>query len=163
LNNVRLQDAHFQELVVHYQSIVLHAGEEVENGLVTFLRAHKKARDLGKAVTAETAAFEQALSQYKGGLVDYNRVVLIQERLVERQQSLAEAQGQIVLGLIQVYRALGGGWQIRCAAAAVAAPEPAGTPSEPSIPAGGEPKPQTMLGQPAPGLKAGQNAGTAHD
>jgi hypothetical protein len=53
--------------------------------------------------------------------VDYNRVVLIQERLVERQQTLAEAQGQIALGLIQVYRALGGGWQIRCEATAVPA------------------------------------------
>jgi hypothetical protein len=57
--------------------------------------------------------------------VDYNRVVLIQERLVERQQTLAEAQGQIALGLIQVYRALGGGWQIRCERTAVsAAPGP---------------------------------------
>jgi hypothetical protein len=41
-------------------------------------------------------------------------VVVIQERLVDRQQTLAEAQGQIAQGLIQVYRALGGGWQIRC-------------------------------------------------
>ena len=45
-------------------------------------------------------------------LVDFNRVVVIQERLVERQQVLAEARGQIALGLIQVYRALGGGWQL---------------------------------------------------
>jgi outer membrane protein TolC len=122
LNNVRAQDAHFQELVAHYQSIVLKAGEEVENGLVTFLRAQKRARDQGTAVTAETAAFKEAFAQYKGGLVDYNRVVLIQERLVERQQLLAEAQGQIALGLIQVYRALGGGWQIRCGEQAPVAP-----------------------------------------
>jgi NodT family efflux transporter outer membrane factor (OMF) lipoprotein len=124
LNNVRVQDAHFQELVVQYQSTVLKAGEEVENGLVTFLRAHKRARDLGEAVDAETEAFKEALAQYKNGLVDYNRVVVIQERLVERQQTLAEAQGQIVQGLIQVYRALGGGWQIRCARCQPSGPPP---------------------------------------
>jgi hypothetical protein len=45
-------------------------------------------------------------------------VVLIQERLVERQQTLAQSQGQISQGLIQIYRALGGGWQLRCDPAA---------------------------------------------
>lgn len=115
LNNVRLHDARFQEFVVNYQNTVLKAGEEVENGLVTYLRAHNRARDLNESVAAELAAFKQALAQYRGGLVDFNRVVVIQERLVNRQQTLAESQGQIALGLIQVYRALGGGWQIRCA------------------------------------------------
>jgi NodT family efflux transporter outer membrane factor (OMF) lipoprotein len=119
LNNVREQDALFQELVVHYQNTALKAGQEVENGLITFLRAQKKARDLSQAVDAELEGFKLALDQYKGGLVDYNRVVLIQEKLVERQQELADAQGQIVQGLIQVYRALGGGWQIRCDAVAL--------------------------------------------
>jgi NodT family efflux transporter outer membrane factor (OMF) lipoprotein len=114
LNNVRVQDARFQELVLSYQKTVLRAGNEVEDGLVTFLRAQKRASDANEAVNTEMAAFKEALAQYKGGLVDYNRVVVIQERLVERQQTLAEAQGQIALGLIQVYRALGGGWQIRC-------------------------------------------------
>jgi NodT family efflux transporter outer membrane factor (OMF) lipoprotein len=133
LNNVRLQDAKFQELVVSYQSTVLQAAQEVENGLVTFVRSHKRARDASTAVTAETAALKEAIAQYKGGLVDFNRVVLIQERLVERQQTLADAQGQIALGLIQVYRALGGGWQIRCDAGTAvsgAAPDQAPTPVE---------------------------------
>lgn len=114
LNNVRFQDARFQELVATYQNTVLTAAQEVENGLVTFIRSHNQTRDYQVAVTAELAAFNEAMAQYKGGLVDYNRVVLIQERLVERQQSLAVAQGSIAQGLIQVYRALGGGWQIRC-------------------------------------------------
>lgn len=114
LNNVRSQDAQFQQLVARYQNTVLQAGEEVENGIVTFLRAQNRARELADAVNAETAAFNEALAQYRGGLVDYNRVVVIQERLVTRQQTYAEAQGQIAAGLIQIYKALGGGWQIRC-------------------------------------------------
>lgn len=114
LNHVRLQDARFQELVVNYQSTVLKASEEVENGLIEFLRSQKRTQFLNEAVAAETEAFKEALTQYTNGLVDYNRVVLIQEKLVERQQSLAEAQAEIALGLIKVFRALGGGWQIRC-------------------------------------------------
>jgi NodT family efflux transporter outer membrane factor (OMF) lipoprotein len=129
LSNIRLQDARFQELVVNYQNTVLRAGEDVEDGLVTFLRAHKRTREASVAVSAEQAAFKEALAQYENGLVDYNRVVLIQERLVERQQTLAESQGQIALGLVQVYRALGGGWQIRCSDATADAIAPAPVPS----------------------------------
>jgi NodT family efflux transporter outer membrane factor (OMF) lipoprotein len=154
LNNVRVQDARFQELVVHYQSTVLKAGEEVENGLVTFVVAHKRARDLGRAVDAEMSAFKQALAQYEGGVVDYNRVVLIQERLVQRQQSLADAQGQIVQGLIETYRALGGGWQIRCdPTAANGVSGPGGRESGPCILPGGEAVPRAAIGTPsaAPG------------
>jgi NodT family efflux transporter outer membrane factor (OMF) lipoprotein len=113
LSNIRFQDAKFQELVVNYQSTVLNAGAEVENGLAEFLGAQQSTRDYNEAVKSESEALKEAIAQYQGGLVDYNRVVLIQERLVERQQALAQSQGQIALGLIQVYRALGGGWQIR--------------------------------------------------
>lgn len=145
LNNVRLHDARFQEFVVNYQNTVLKAGEEVENGLVTYLRAHNRARDLNESVAAETAAFKQALAQYRGGLVDFNRVVVIQERLVTRQQTLAESQGQIALGLIQVYRALGGGWQMRCDPQATVVP-----PGSMPIPVANPPPPQAATDTRAP-------------
>jgi NodT family efflux transporter outer membrane factor (OMF) lipoprotein len=149
LNNVRFQDARFQELVVQYQSTVLRAGEEVEDGLVTFLRAQLRARDALEAVRAEAAAFKEALAQYEGGLVDFNRVVLIQERLVERQQTLAEAQGQIAQGLIQVYRALGGGWQIRCGPGVSVLPSPSLLPSQAPIPLEATPSPTPTSDKPA--------------
>jgi NodT family efflux transporter outer membrane factor (OMF) lipoprotein len=114
LNNVRLQDARFRELVVTYQNTVLRAGEEVENGLVTFLRAQQQAKFLAESVAAQQLAVKVALAQYKGGLVDFNRVSVIEQNLVLQQTQLAQAQGSIALGLIQVYEALGGGWQIRC-------------------------------------------------
>jgi NodT family efflux transporter outer membrane factor (OMF) lipoprotein len=122
LNNVRAKDARFQAVVVNYQQTVLKAGEEVENGLVEFIRAHQRTRFQSQAVDSEMAAFRQALDQYKGGLVDFNRVVVIQERVVNRQQTLAQAEGEIALGLIQVYRALGGGWQLRCDAQPIVIP-----------------------------------------
>jgi NodT family efflux transporter outer membrane factor (OMF) lipoprotein len=135
LANIRLQDAKFQKLAVLYQNTVLRADEEVENGLVTFLRAQKRTIDQSKSVNSELAALKQAVDQYKNGLVDFNRVVVIQERVVERQQVLAESQGQIAQGLIQVYRALGGGWQIRLEPAQVV-PEQAPPPRPEKPPAG---------------------------
>jgi NodT family efflux transporter outer membrane factor (OMF) lipoprotein len=113
LSNIRAQDALFQEQVTVYQNTVLKAGQEVEDGLIAFLRARYRAEDQAEAVRTQGEALKEAIAQYKNGLVDYNRVIVIQEKLVDRQQVLADAQGQIAQGLIQVYRALGGGWQIR--------------------------------------------------
>ena len=103
-NNVWLQDAVFRELVVVYQQTVLLASEEVENGLISFLRSQQRVQLLDKSVTAARAAAETVLKQYAEGLVDFNRVALIQQDLVVRQDLLAQAQGQIAIGLIQAYR-----------------------------------------------------------
>ena len=113
LNNVRLQDAHFQELVANYQQAALNANGEVENGLVRFLKAQEEARYGQISVKADQDSVKEAIAQYRGGLTDFNRVAVIEQQLVDRQTQLAQSQGNIALGLIQVYRALGGGWQIR--------------------------------------------------
>jgi NodT family efflux transporter outer membrane factor (OMF) lipoprotein len=121
LNNVARKEAEFQEQVVRYQNSVLNANKEVEDGLVTFLRSHQKERSLAESVTAAEKAVRVAISQYKGGTVDFNRVALLSQNLVEQQDQLAQARGQIALGLVQTYRALGGGWEIQlgdCKAAA---------------------------------------------
>lgn len=141
LNAIREQDARFNELVLRYQNTVLKADQEVEDGLARFLRSQEQTRLLNTSVNAEIKAVKDAIAQYEGGLVNFNRVALIQERLVQRQLALAQAQGQIAQGLIQVYRALGGGWQIRCdpeamaeAQAATMIPRPAKQPEELPVP-----------------------------
>lgn len=112
-NNVRQQDARFHELVTTYQQTVLTAAEEAENGLVRFLKAQERAEDLTNSVKASQKAVELAVTQYRGGLVDFNRVSLLQLNLVQQQDTLAQAQGSIAIGLIDLYRALGGGWEHR--------------------------------------------------
>jgi NodT family efflux transporter outer membrane factor (OMF) lipoprotein len=114
LNNVRREDARFQELVSKYQQTALNANVEVEDGLVLFLRAQDEVRFANQSVVAQLESVKEAMAQYKNGLTDFNRVAFIEEQLVTRQNQLAQSQGDIALGLIQVYRALGGGWQIRC-------------------------------------------------
>jgi NodT family efflux transporter outer membrane factor (OMF) lipoprotein len=112
-NNVRLQDAMFQQTLLDYRTAVLNANQEAENGLVAFLRAQEQTRLLAESVAAAADAYETVVTQYRAGRVDFNRVDTIEQNLVQQQNLEAQARGQIAMGLIQVYRALGGGWQIR--------------------------------------------------
>jgi NodT family efflux transporter outer membrane factor (OMF) lipoprotein len=114
LNNVRLQTAQFQALVAGYQNAVLTAGAEVENGLISFLKAQEQVTDLTQSVESAQKAVNIALVQYRNGAIDFNRLAVIEQNLVQQQDLLAQARGAIDLGLIQVYRSLAGGWQIRC-------------------------------------------------
>src|SRR4029077_14740090 len=157
LNNVRLQDATFQALVAAYQNAVLTAAQDVENGLVTFLKAQERTQFQAESVAEAEEAVKIALVQYKGGIIDLTRVTQLETTLVQLQDTLALAQGEIGLGLIQVYRALGGGWQIRLAgcettglppqAAPPAAPEalPAPQPQPAPVPPRPTPKEQKVL------------------
>lgn len=138
-NNIALQDARFQELVASYQQAVLKAEEEAENGLVRYLKAQERAAALATSVAASEKAVQLALTQYKGGLVDFNRIALLELNLVQQQDLLAQAQGNIATGLIDVYRALGGGWEHRLTAGAesfqpVSAPNPAPVDGEINVP-----------------------------
>jgi NodT family efflux transporter outer membrane factor (OMF) lipoprotein len=112
-NNVRLQDARFQELVANYQQTVLNAGREAENGLVTFLRAQVRTKFQAESVDRAQKAVSLGLVQYKAGTVDFTRITQLEQNLVLQQNTLAQASGEIAEGLIAVYRALGGGWEIR--------------------------------------------------
>jgi NodT family efflux transporter outer membrane factor (OMF) lipoprotein len=113
VNNVRLQDARFQELVAAYQQAVLAANQDVENGLITFLSAQQRVKLQAASVEDAEKAVKIAIAQYKEGVVDLTRVTLLQQNLVQLQDTLAQAQGEIASGLIQVYKALGGGWELR--------------------------------------------------
>jgi NodT family efflux transporter outer membrane factor (OMF) lipoprotein len=112
-NNVRMQNAKFQALVTNYQQTVLNADREVENGLVTFLRAQVRTNFQAESVDRAQKAVSVGLVQYKAGTVDFTRITQLEQSLVLQQNTLAEAQGEIAQGLIEVYKALGGGWEIR--------------------------------------------------
>ena len=67
LNNVRLQDARFQELVTIYQQTVLNANQEVENGLVTFLRAQRRTNLQAASVADAEKAVADCPGSVQGG------------------------------------------------------------------------------------------------
>ena len=113
VNNVRVQDARFQALAYAYQDRVLNAGREVEDAMVVFLRSQEQAQHLDASVNAAYRTVEITKEQYTQGEVDFTPVFLFESILTEQQDQLAVSRGDIALGLIAVYRALGGGWQIR--------------------------------------------------
>ncbi len=113
VNNVRFQDAKFQELVLAYQNSVLVANQEVEDGLVTFARSDQRRELLGASVRASLGAVRYVSLQKAKGQIDVNRYSTIAQNLVQQEVSWAQAYAQIVQGLITVYRSLGGGWEIR--------------------------------------------------
>ncbi len=112
-NNVRVQDAKYQELLIGYQSAVLTAQEEVENGITEFDQSRNEAVFLQKSVEAAMGALNIALLEYKDGAADFTTVLNAEENLYQAQNNLAVAQGHIPLGLIKAYRAMGGGWEVR--------------------------------------------------
>jgi NodT family efflux transporter outer membrane factor (OMF) lipoprotein len=147
-NNVHLQEARTQELIAAYQTTVLTAAREVQVSLRGFLRSQEQAGDLAKSVEAAMAATQLGVQQYRTGTIDFNRVFNLETTQVQQQDNLAVAAGNIALNLVNVYRALGGGWELRLQVPpGQHAPLPAAGPSPPAPlvrqdkPAGDERKP----------------------
>ena len=112
-NNVRVQDARFQQLLIGYQNAVLKAQQEVEDNLVAFLRTQERAEFLARSAGAARRSFDLAVIQYREGTTDFTTVLNAQQALLNEQDNLAITLGSISQNLVGVYRALGGGWQIR--------------------------------------------------
>ena len=112
-NNVRAQDARFQQLVVSYQETVLRAAQEVEDALVAFLRSQEQVKFLADSVKATRRSVDLSMIQYREGTISYNQVLDSQQFLVQQEDRLSTVRGDVARNLITVYKALGGGWEIR--------------------------------------------------
>ncbi len=112
-NQVRAQDAVLQSALLTYQQTVLQAQREVEDGLASFAGAQQAAVALRRAVASSRRAASVSMVRYEQGQTDYTTVLLSLRLLLEYEDQLAIAETDIPQGLISVYRALGGGWEIR--------------------------------------------------
>lgn len=112
-NQVRVQDARLQQLVVNYQNTVLNASREVEDAMTGFLEDQIQSRYLVDAVNASKRSVEISSLQYGEGLTDYQRVLDAQRSLTRDQDALATVQGSVAINLVNMYQALGGGWEVR--------------------------------------------------
>ncbi len=112
-NNVRAQDARLQGLLVSYQDTVLRAAREVEDATVGFLRSREQVGYLSDSVKATQRSVDLALVQYRDGTADYTRVLNTQEFQVTQQDLLTATRGDVARNLIAMYKALGGGWELR--------------------------------------------------
>jgi NodT family efflux transporter outer membrane factor (OMF) lipoprotein len=111
-NNVRFQDARFQEMLIDYQKQVLTAQAEVDTAIIAYLRAHSQAGYLSESVNAAERSVELSMVQYREGSIDFNQVLNTLTQQTEQQDSLTATQGAIATNLVNLYKVLGGGWQV---------------------------------------------------
>jgi NodT family efflux transporter outer membrane factor (OMF) lipoprotein len=111
-NNVRAQDARFQQALVNYENTVLKAAQEVEDALIGFLKAQESAANLRSSVDAAQRSVELSIIQYREGAENFQRVIDSQNKLLAEMNRLAETRSSIATNLIAVYKALGGGWEV---------------------------------------------------
>jgi len=112
-NNIRVQDARLQQALVAYQQAVLVAAQEVDDAMVSLKGAQAQNAILADGVVAAERSNELSMLQYKEGFSGYQRVLDSQKSLFAQQNRYTASRGQAVLSLVQIYKALGGGWEVR--------------------------------------------------
>jgi outer membrane protein TolC len=131
-----------QEVLLTYRQTVLAANQEVEDSIATFLWAQERGKLRADGAAAAEKAVKQFIDLYRMGVrgADFRRVAVGLEQLARQQDAMAQSQAQVALGLISVYRALGGGWEVPASGAGVqklvppTAPGPASMIKAPSPP-----------------------------
>jgi len=111
-SNVRMQEALAEQARAAYEQTVLTAVEEVENGLASYKQQQERQAILTRGVAAYQHAVTLLHSRYESGLASFQDVLDAQRSLVQQQDALAVSRGEEVQALIQLYKALGGGWLI---------------------------------------------------
>ena len=112
-NRYKAAVAAYNEALLSYENKVLEAFGEVDNALTRYNSARM-------AVTKDTELLEAAdkyqqltWKQYRGGTINYIDVLDAQRRFFEAQIARMNAIRDEHLALIQLYKALGGGWQMK--------------------------------------------------
>lgn len=109
---VRRTRAVVKELAAKYAQTVLDAFQEVENALVREKYQHIYLEELQKQVNYSKKSLEEARTRYLNGLDDYLRVLTSLKSLQSLEQTQISAKRQLLSYRIQVYRSLGGAWEV---------------------------------------------------
>lgn len=115
VGNLRASEAREQEALIQYQRTILQAFQDVNDALVF----HQKARDIRqeqeRRVTAQRRALTLADLRYENGLAAFLDVLDAQRQLFRAEIDLASTTRDQLTSVVQVYKALGGGWQLAAA------------------------------------------------
>lgn len=109
--NVRVQDARQEEALNTYQQTVLVALENAENALTGYAREQVRRESLSESVEANQQALKLSTQLYKSGLADFLHVLDSERSLYAAQDALVQSDQTVSLDLVQLYKALGGGWE----------------------------------------------------
>ncbi len=107
---VEAQSALAEQALASYEAAILTALEDVENALVSLGNSAQRAAALGAAAEAARNAELLARQRYQSGLIDFLALLDTQRTLLSIEDNLAATQAERASALIQLYKALGGGW-----------------------------------------------------
>lgn len=109
-NNVRVQDARLQQLIEAYRDRVRQAAREADDAATGLSKALERERILREASFSAKRSLTLATAQYREGYSDFQRVLDAQRALFAQQDGYLIARSAALSNLIDLYRALGGGW-----------------------------------------------------
>ena len=103
-------EAQAREQLAQYEQAVLVAFREVEDALVAVSTAREQRAAQAEQVESLQSALQLASLRYKGGLANYLDVLVAQRNLFEAELALAGTHRLHLVSVVQLYKALGGGW-----------------------------------------------------
>jgi multidrug efflux system outer membrane protein len=109
--NLKLAEARFQESLASYRQTVQYAFREVSDGLIAYQRTREFRAKQEENTQAHRDAATTANDRYEGGVTSYLEVLYNEQELFNSELRLAQAQLSELLSVVQLYRALGGGWE----------------------------------------------------
>jgi len=109
--NLHIAEAQQQQALINYQSTVLEAFREVDDALISYKRSREQVTAQQALVNAEGGALRLANVRYKAGVDTYLNVLTAEQALFSGQITLAQDRASVLIALVQLYQALGGGWQ----------------------------------------------------
>jgi NodT family efflux transporter outer membrane factor (OMF) lipoprotein len=108
---VQLTEAQEREMLVTYQKTIYQALREVADALATHTRTREQRGEEEKLVTALSESVRLSNLRYRGGLDSYLQVLDAERNLFSGQLDLAQLRLLELNSVVELYRALGGGWQ----------------------------------------------------
>jgi len=109
-SQIRAEEARTEQALLLYEDSVLNALREVEDALVAYEQDLERYAALQRSVEVAQRTLDLSLILYKDGLRDFQSTLDAERELFAAANLRAEARGAASTSLIQIYRALGGGW-----------------------------------------------------
>jgi multidrug efflux system outer membrane protein len=110
-SNVRLAEAQREQLLLTYQQAIQGAFRDVSNALVAYSKNREFRIQQEHLVEAAGDAAHLSEVRFKVGTTDYLEVLTNNTNYFSAELTLAQAEGNELTALVQLYQALGGGWQ----------------------------------------------------
>lgn len=110
-NNVRLAEAEHQQMLLTYQQAIQGAFRDVSNALIAYQKNREFRVQQQQLFESAQDAAHLSEVRFKAGTTDYLEVLTNETNSFSAELGLAQAQGNELIALVQLYQALGGGWQ----------------------------------------------------